>query len=62
METQNFGFYSNFHGLKLLQKKKVGEKISRFCRTVLELSKQLLLPWQPVLGRLKFIYFHEIQR
>ena len=59
METQNFEFYSNFHSLKLLTnlKKKVSEKNSRYCRTVLMISKHLLLPWQQVLGRLKFIYF-----
>ena len=58
METQNFVFYSKFLDLKLLKKEKVGEKISRFCRTVLEIAKHLLLPWQPVLARLKLIYFH----
>ena len=44
------------------QKKKVGEKISRLCRTVFEISKHLLMPWQTVLGQLKFICSNEIQR
>ena len=53
METQNFD--QNF-------KVEIGEKISQIRQTVLEISKLLLLPWQPFLGLSNFTCFHEFQR
>ena len=42
--------------------KEIGEKISQIRQMVLEISKLLLLPWQPLLGMSNFMYFHEFQR